>query len=59
MTDHLVVDVSHQPARIRCLRCGFVEDLQLPVAIRAWPALTRRLVAAHRACQLIPTTTTS
>ena len=59
MTDHLVVDVSRQPPRIRCLRCGFSEDLPLPMAIDAWPALTRRLVARHRACQSIPTTTTS
>jgi hypothetical protein len=29
------------------------------MAIDAWPALTRRLVAGHRACQSIPTTTTS
>ena len=59
MTDHLIVDFSHQPPQIRCLRCGFAEDLPLPMAIDAWPALTRRLVAAHRACQSIPTTTTS
>lgn len=59
MTDHLVVDASRQPPRIRCLRCGFSEDLPLPMAIDALPALTRRLVARHRACQSIPTTTTS
>lgn len=51
MTDHLVVDVSHQPPQIRCLRCGFVEDLQLPIAIRALEVLARRLEAAHRACR--------
>jgi hypothetical protein len=59
MTDHLIVDVSYQPPRIRCLHCGFTEDLPLPMAIDAWHALTRRLVAGHRACQSIPTTTTS
>jgi hypothetical protein len=51
MTDHLIVDVSYQPPRIRCLHCGFTEDLPLPMAIDALAALTRRLVAAHRACR--------
>jgi hypothetical protein len=59
MTDHLVVDASRQPPRILCLRCGFAEDLPLPMAIDAWPALTRRLVAGHRACQSISSPTTT
>lgn len=59
MTDHLVIDVGHQPPRILCLRCGFVEDLRLPMDVRALEVLARRLEAAHRACQSIsspPTT---
>jgi len=56
MTDHLIVDYSRQPPQIRCLRCGFAEDLQLPMAIRALEALARRLDAGHRACQSISTT---
>jgi hypothetical protein len=59
MTDHLVVDVSRQPPRILCLRCGLAEDLPLPMAIDALPALTRRLVAGHRACQSISSPTTT
>lgn len=53
MTDHCVLDYSRQPPQIRCLRCGFAEDLQLPMDIRAFEAMTRRLEAGHRACQSI------
>jgi len=57
MSDHLLIDYSRQPPQIRCLCCGFAEDLQLPMAIRALEALARRLEAGHRACQSITTNT--
>ena len=51
MTDHLIIDYSRNPSKIRCLRCGFTRDLQLPMAIRELAALERRISAEHRGCK--------
>jgi hypothetical protein len=51
MLDHLIIDASRQPPQIRCLRCGFAQDLQLPMAIRELVALERRISAEHSACK--------
>jgi hypothetical protein len=51
LADHLIIDASRQPSQIRCLRCGFAQDLQLPMAIRELAALERRINAEHRGCK--------
>jgi hypothetical protein len=54
MFDHLIIDANRQPAKIRCLHCGFAQDLQLPMAIRELAALERRINAEHRGCKPAP-----
>jgi hypothetical protein len=54
MPDHLVIDASRHPSQIRCLHCGFAQDLQLPMAIRELVALERRIRAEHRGCKPRP-----
>jgi hypothetical protein len=49
--DHLIIDYSRHPSKIRCLHCGFAQDLQLPMAIRELAALERQINAEHRACK--------
>jgi len=51
MTDHIIIDISRNPSQIRCLHCGFAQDLQLPMAIRDLAALERRINAEHRGCK--------
>jgi hypothetical protein len=51
MADHLIIDASRQPSQIRCLHCGFAQDLQLPMAITELVALERRINAEHRGCK--------
>jgi hypothetical protein len=51
MFDHVIIDASRQPSQIRCLHCGFAQDLQLPMAIRELAALERRINAEHRGCK--------
>ena len=50
MADHLIIDASRQPPQIRCLHCGFAQDLQLPMPIKDLVALERRINAQHRGC---------
>jgi hypothetical protein len=50
MADHLIIDASRHPWQIRCLHCGFAQDLQMPMAIRELAALERRINAEHRGC---------
>jgi hypothetical protein len=54
MPDHLIIDYSRNPSKIRCLRCGFAQDLQMPIAIRELAALERRISAEHRRCKPPP-----
>jgi hypothetical protein len=49
--DHLIIDASRHPSQIRCLHCGFAQDLQLPMAINELVALERRINAEHRGCK--------
>lgn len=51
LADHLIIDASRQPSQIRCLHCGFAQDLQLPMPINDLVALERRISAEHRACK--------
>jgi hypothetical protein len=51
MPDHLIIDASRQPHQIRCLHCGFAQDLQLPMPIRELATLERRINAEHRGCK--------
>lgn len=51
MPSHLVIDISRDPSQIRCLYCGFAQDLQLPMAIPALVALERRINAEHEGCK--------
>jgi hypothetical protein len=51
MPEHLIIDASRQPSQIRCLHCGFAQDLQLPMAIHKLTALERRINAEHRGCK--------
>jgi hypothetical protein len=51
MPDHLIIDLGRQPSQIRCLHCGFAQDLQLPMAIHELAALERRINAEHRTCR--------
>lgn len=51
MPDHLVIDGSRQPNQIRCLHCGFAQDLQLPMAIPELVAMERRISSQHRDCK--------
>jgi hypothetical protein len=54
MTDHLIIDFSRNPHRIRCLHCGFAQDLQLPMAISELVAMERRMSAEHGSCKPSP-----
>jgi hypothetical protein len=54
MPDYVIIDYSRHPSKIRCLRCGFAKDLQLPMAIRELAALERRISAEHRRCKPPP-----
>jgi hypothetical protein len=49
--DHLIIDASRQPSQIRCLHCGFAQDLPLPMPINDLVALERRINAEHRGCK--------
>lgn len=51
MAEHLIIDASRQPNQIRCLHCGFAQDLRMPIAIRDLVALERRINAEHRRCR--------
>jgi hypothetical protein len=51
MFDHVIIDASRQPSQIRCLHCGFAQDLQLPMSINNLVALERRISAEHRGCK--------
>ncbi len=51
MPDHLIIDASRQPSQIRCLHCGFAQDLPLPMPIKDLVALERRISAEHRGCK--------
>jgi hypothetical protein len=51
MADHIVIDASRQPAQIRCLHCGFAQDLRLPMAIHELVALERWITFKHRKCK--------
>jgi hypothetical protein len=51
MPDHLVIDSSRHPSQIRCLHCGFAQDLQLPMAIRELVVLERRINTEHKGCK--------
>jgi hypothetical protein len=51
MTDHLIIDSSREPSQIRCLHCGFAQDLKLPMWIHELVALERRINAQHRNCK--------
>ena len=51
MSDHLIIDASRQPSQIRCLHCGFAQDLRMPMAIKELVALERRINAEHRGCK--------
>jgi hypothetical protein len=51
LADHLIIDASRQPSQIRCLHCGFAQDLQLPMAIPDLVALQRRVEAEHKGCR--------
>jgi hypothetical protein len=52
--DHLIIDASRQPSQIRCLHCGFAQDLPLPMPINDLVSLERRINAQHRACKPSP-----
>jgi hypothetical protein len=51
MADHIIIDATRNPSQIRCLHCGFAQDLQLPMAIRELATLERRINAKHRSCK--------
>ena len=51
MPDHLVIDANRYPWQIRCLHCGFAQDLQLPMAINDLVALERRINTEHKECK--------
>jgi hypothetical protein len=54
LADHLIIDASRHPSQIRCLHCGFAQDLQLPMPITELVALERRINAEHRTCKARP-----
>ena len=54
MADHLIIDASRHPSQIRCLHCGFAQDLPLPMPINDLVALERRISAEHRGCKPRP-----
>lgn len=51
MPSHLVIDSSRDPSQIRCLHCGFAQDLMPPMAIPKLVALERRINAEHKGCK--------
>ena len=51
MHDYLIIDASRQPSQIRCLHCGFAQDLQLPMPSRKLFSLVLRITAEHKGCK--------
>lgn len=56
MADHIVIDTSRQPAQIRCLHCGFAQDLRLPMGIDELEIHVCWITAKHRSCKPLQTT---
>lgn len=50
MADHLILDYSRQPHRMRCLHCGANEPITLPMPIRQVVVITDSFAKEHRRC---------
>jgi hypothetical protein len=51
MTHYVIIDPNRQPPQIRCLHCGFAQDLQLPMAIDDLMNMSEKIDAEHKKCK--------
>lgn len=51
MADHVVLDYSRQPPRLRCLHCCIEEKITLPMPIRQMVVISDSFAKLHRHCE--------
>lgn len=48
---HVVMDVSKEPARMRCLHCGAEHPMKLPMALTDAAKVSKAFLALHEDCE--------
>jgi hypothetical protein len=54
MNDHCVLDYTHQPPVFRCIGCGDIHEVKLPMPFFELVKLSDQFGARHRACRPRP-----